>query len=96
MMTLIEEELMDSNIPTLKEFFIARNEDRLMEYVLAHKEYARQEINGTKQYLLMQSGIRRIDHLLAEEYAARRFMPPKNAASPFVLASEVQNANDTK
>jgi hypothetical protein len=81
---------MDSKIPTLKEFLIARNTDRLMEYVLAHKKYARQEINGTKQYLLLQSGIRRIDHLLAEEYAARRVL------SPASLVDRGQNADDTK
>jgi hypothetical protein len=81
---------MDSNILTLKEFFIARNENRLMEYVLAHKEYARQEINGTKQYLLMQSGIRRIDHLLMAEYSARRVLPPAS------LVDGGQNVDDTK
>lgn len=80
-------------VPTLKEFIMARNENRLMEYVLAHKKYARQELGGTKQYLLMQTGIRRIDHLLMDEYAARRVSSPAPATQ---AADGGQNADDAK
>lgn len=66
-----QEDIEQITAPTRTEFDRALAEKKLVEYVASKRIYVVQENGGTRKYLRTVDGIRRVDHLLAQEYRQR-------------------------